>query len=598
MLIFLIFVLFLFNRRMWIDPGLNGKLTEDDEFSLCKCRIVTGRTHQIRVHMKHIGHPLVSDTKYLESKKCQEDRQWCPRMFLHAAVLEFADPDNPHTFVETVCPLARELVQALDNALVCVDDYEPITLRQYGIPDIGRPDDHPDDTSSRTVELGSSLQKTAGGSARRSRQRQSRKTEEVVDDVGANTEENDHRGSTIKETYDDDHTPLGSVVLRQEEQFSPPVLFISPESGHSLDEYSLSASINRSRITGNDQVTEPRQSIGSYDATEPSVENIEPSSSSINFGDTDINQRYVETLNRYCPQPPVTRRLSSSCENEYWSYDDRLEQQESPNIISLPPPGLIPLNPRCSVERDSLLEELGRDIGHNRKSYIQDDNGDGCPIPFPNLNRPTISDQRAPSHSRIRYEADPLQVHPSLRNMMSAQHFSSPFLPSGRPSFRPVGQFDCSPHHQVDRRTFDKQQSQSLRPFPLDNHIRESFPRTSFILSRDAEYSRERPRRFSGSEIPANRCRDFSSIPPGFEQPPRGFEESLHLRSHHVNTPSFGHRSLEQLRQERRISDTEVLHSEQRIEMRHSSSQMFHKRFDRHGKLMSSSPNILNGFEE
>lgn len=118
---------------MWIDPSLTGKNTENEEFSLCKCRIVTGRTHQIRVHMRHIGHPLVSDTKYLDAKKCQEDRQWCPRMFLHAAILEFADPDS-NAYVESLCPLAHELVRALDTALVCVNDYEPVAMEQLGIP--------------------------------------------------------------------------------------------------------------------------------------------------------------------------------------------------------------------------------------------------------------------------------------------------------------------------------------------------------------------------------------------------------------------------------------------------------------------------------
>jgi hypothetical protein len=123
-------------HRMWIDPTLTGELTDDEEFSLCKCRIVTGRTHQIRVHMRHIGHPLVSDTKYLEPKKCQEDRQWCPRMFLHAALLEFSDPDSPNTFVEAICPLAHELVHALETALVCVEDYQTDNMMQYGIPDV------------------------------------------------------------------------------------------------------------------------------------------------------------------------------------------------------------------------------------------------------------------------------------------------------------------------------------------------------------------------------------------------------------------------------------------------------------------------------
>eukprot|EP01053_Blabericola_migrator_P000893 Blabericola_migrator_1__892@NODE_121_length_13441_cov_57_998280_g108_i0_p3_GENE_NODE_121_length_13441_cov_57_998280_g108_i0NODE_121_length_13441_cov_57_998280_g108_i0_p3_ORF_typecomplete_len301_score16_84PseudoU_synth_2/PF00849_22/4_9e33_NODE_121_length_13441_cov_57_998280_g108_i078788780 len=103
-----------------------------EEYSLCKCRIITGRTHQIRVHMRHIGHPLVSDTKYLDSERCQEDRLWCPRMFLHAAALEFADPDaQPGTFTEAICPLAHELVQAMDVALVCVEDF--VNLESHGV---------------------------------------------------------------------------------------------------------------------------------------------------------------------------------------------------------------------------------------------------------------------------------------------------------------------------------------------------------------------------------------------------------------------------------------------------------------------------------
>eukprot|EP00923_Selenidium_pygospionis_P001374 GHVN01002047.1.p1 GENE.GHVN01002047.1~~GHVN01002047.1.p1 ORF type:complete len:4463 (-),score=744.69 GHVN01002047.1:1187-14575(-) len=119
---------------MWINPELNGLATQEEEFSLCKCRITTGRTHQIRVHMQSIGHPLAADTKYLESKKCEEDRQWCPRMFLHAAVLEFNDPDSvaKETY-KAVCPLADELVQALDTALTIVTDYGTLD-DAYGIP--------------------------------------------------------------------------------------------------------------------------------------------------------------------------------------------------------------------------------------------------------------------------------------------------------------------------------------------------------------------------------------------------------------------------------------------------------------------------------
>ena len=51
----------------------------------------TGRTHQIRVHFKYFGHPLVSDEKYGGSIAA-EDRKWCPRIFLHAAKIEFLHP--------------------------------------------------------------------------------------------------------------------------------------------------------------------------------------------------------------------------------------------------------------------------------------------------------------------------------------------------------------------------------------------------------------------------------------------------------------------------------------------------------------------------
>lgn len=52
----------------------------------------TGRTHQIRVHLKSIGHFLVSDTIYAPSKLLKLDLTWCPRLFLNASFLEFKHP--------------------------------------------------------------------------------------------------------------------------------------------------------------------------------------------------------------------------------------------------------------------------------------------------------------------------------------------------------------------------------------------------------------------------------------------------------------------------------------------------------------------------
>ena len=72
--------------------------------TLVECRLETGRTHQIRVHMKHIGHPLFADEKYggMEIQKgvpTQKYKQFihncfelCPRQVLHAKTLGFTHP--------------------------------------------------------------------------------------------------------------------------------------------------------------------------------------------------------------------------------------------------------------------------------------------------------------------------------------------------------------------------------------------------------------------------------------------------------------------------------------------------------------------------
>src|SRR5262249_26601195 len=45
-------------------PGKDGKAADKPVASLVECRLETGRTHQIRVHMAHIGHPLLGDPVY------------------------------------------------------------------------------------------------------------------------------------------------------------------------------------------------------------------------------------------------------------------------------------------------------------------------------------------------------------------------------------------------------------------------------------------------------------------------------------------------------------------------------------------------------
>lgn len=63
-----------------------------NSFSLLTCHPLTGRTHQIRVHLKYISHPIVGDARYVGRKTARVDKLWCPRQFLHAKALEFDHP--------------------------------------------------------------------------------------------------------------------------------------------------------------------------------------------------------------------------------------------------------------------------------------------------------------------------------------------------------------------------------------------------------------------------------------------------------------------------------------------------------------------------
>ena len=70
--------------------------------ALVECRLETGRTHQIRVHMAHIGHPVIGDPDYGAAFRTKANRlpeplqeRWSnafPRQALHARLLAFRHP--------------------------------------------------------------------------------------------------------------------------------------------------------------------------------------------------------------------------------------------------------------------------------------------------------------------------------------------------------------------------------------------------------------------------------------------------------------------------------------------------------------------------
>lgn len=61
-------------------------------YSLVEFYPKTGRTHQIRIHSKFMGHPIVGDEFYAGRKTARADRKWCPRLFLHAGKISFLHP--------------------------------------------------------------------------------------------------------------------------------------------------------------------------------------------------------------------------------------------------------------------------------------------------------------------------------------------------------------------------------------------------------------------------------------------------------------------------------------------------------------------------
>lgn len=77
----------------------------DDKISVVQCLLETGRTHQIRVHLSAIGHPLLGDTLYNENYQEYPDVH---RQLLHAYKVEFIHPIAKQC-VNYTCPLPSDI---------------------------------------------------------------------------------------------------------------------------------------------------------------------------------------------------------------------------------------------------------------------------------------------------------------------------------------------------------------------------------------------------------------------------------------------------------------------------------------------------------
>lgn len=86
------------------QPDINGKsavteyteLQSSDKYSLVELKPTTGRTHQLRVHLSHLGHPIVGDRLYGGFE--------APRLMLHAKKLEITLPGGERRVFESAMP--------------------------------------------------------------------------------------------------------------------------------------------------------------------------------------------------------------------------------------------------------------------------------------------------------------------------------------------------------------------------------------------------------------------------------------------------------------------------------------------------------------
>ena len=91
-------------------------LASSSELSLLELELLTGRTHQIRVHLAHVGHPVVGDDKYGDFEFNREwARRGVKRLCLHARRLELAHPAS-RSPLRLESPVPAEMQSAIDAA--------------------------------------------------------------------------------------------------------------------------------------------------------------------------------------------------------------------------------------------------------------------------------------------------------------------------------------------------------------------------------------------------------------------------------------------------------------------------------------------------
>ncbi len=100
------------SRTAWTDYRVLGQGKFGAEV---ECLLHTGRTHQIRVHLAHLGHPIWGDTVYGRTQWSVKDH-YPARQMLHAARIELAHPITGAA-LEIEAPLPHDYVRSRELLL-------------------------------------------------------------------------------------------------------------------------------------------------------------------------------------------------------------------------------------------------------------------------------------------------------------------------------------------------------------------------------------------------------------------------------------------------------------------------------------------------
>eukprot|EP00930_Biecheleria_cincta_P019609 TRINITY_DN1491_c0_g1_i3.p1 TRINITY_DN1491_c0_g1~~TRINITY_DN1491_c0_g1_i3.p1 ORF type:complete len:937 (+),score=157.54 TRINITY_DN1491_c0_g1_i3:150-2960(+) len=147
----------------FFKPIAYYKKTDDgSEYTLVYVNVIGSITHQVRVTMQSVGHPLVSDDRYLPKDEAMADIKWCPRNFLCEVRSDWFDMCGPHkdperrpyTRVSVETPLPKLFQHILEKTLTLTEKLDPTAdlfqgCQYWALGDQELMNDYPKDSAYR-----------------------------------------------------------------------------------------------------------------------------------------------------------------------------------------------------------------------------------------------------------------------------------------------------------------------------------------------------------------------------------------------------------------------------------------------------------------